>query len=212
VYPTVIAKRSTTRRAPIDDQRRQSWAGSSSKRTLWGFFVPSDFDSLPRGIAFVQRAQAVHRPIPARATDHVRRERAQPRAAQEQVPGSSIRRANSSAARRLVTSSPSRRFATTSAESTWRSDPLRTLHASSQRPFPNASIFTHATAEERRARPLASAALDVTACSREQLLEVNTPDQITTTSTASASGAQSAAGRGGRSLHALLRQTSAAAA
>jgi hypothetical protein len=37
---------------------------------------------------------------------------------------------------------------------------------------------------------LAGAALDVTACSREQLLEVNTPDQITTTSTASASGAQ----------------------
>jgi len=36
----------------------------------------------------------------------------------------------------------------------------------------------------------AAAALDVTACSRDQLLEVNTPDQITTTSTASASGAQ----------------------
>jgi hypothetical protein len=35
-----------------------------------------------------------------------------------------------------------------------------------------------------------AAAIDVTACSREQLLEVNTPDQITTTSTASASGAQ----------------------
>ena len=36
----------------------------------------------------------------------------------------------------------------------------------------------------------AGVVLDLAACSREQLLEVNTPDQITTTSTASASGAQ----------------------
>lgn len=42
----------------------------------------------------------------------------------------------------------------------------------------------------RNAALALTAAMITVACSREQLLEVNTPDQITTTSTASASGAQ----------------------
>ena len=162
---------------PLEDQAAAVMGASSTARTQWGFFAPNDF------IRFREASVSYH--VPVRFTERYLRGRQTSIVVsgrnlgliKNRFPGTDPE-ANSQAGSSSETSPPSRRCATSSAASTWRSNHAR-IHEDSYN-------------ETTTSAPITAVfiSLAFTACSREQLLEVETPDQITPASTASASGAQ----------------------